>query len=217
MTHKDLAHTVNDLYKNQGLWDFRHQETQLNSIFWGVRVYKDCIVVVFRGSITLMDWLRDGEATLVKSPLGLIHWGFWKNIPDVFTDFLALKLNPALPVVVVGHSLGAARARAFSAWMNYEREYNFKSHACITWGEPRLGIKLINNYDPAVSYTYINTSGIIEDHVTELPILYQRFKTTEIKLPVPFELKGIFEWSVLHSMDLYEKGTPETELPNGSA
>jgi predicted lipase len=67
-------------------------------------------VLVFRGSMLAVDWMRDVEAIPVfHKSLGWCHKGFVEGLDDVFQ---AIKGSTGgEPVSFTGHSLGGARAR----------------------------------------------------------------------------------------------------------
>ena len=69
--------------------------------------------LVFRGSATVEDWVRDFIAVpVVDLEVGLVHAGFLAGLDD-----LLLQVQGALrgPFVITGHSLGGARARISAA------------------------------------------------------------------------------------------------------
>ena len=93
-------------------WD--HYDSGINSdgICWGLRALQGADIVVFRGSATLEDWIRDFDCVAtpwVHDRLGPVHPGFYLGVDQALAE-VAPMLRPHVPWVVTGHSLGAARA-----------------------------------------------------------------------------------------------------------
>jgi Lipase (class 3) len=93
-------------------------EVPPDGVAFGIKEYPEGIALIFRGSVTLQDWLRNAEAIADPSPhegLGPVHPGFFAGLPELWT-----RLKPRLtqkPCIVAGHSLGAARASLFTGLM----------------------------------------------------------------------------------------------------
>lgn len=99
----------------------------------------NCIVVAFRGTSDIRDWITDVSAwrrdILGKS----VHAGFYNAVASVMDQITAklaeLAPDPHLPIVVTGHSLGAADAMLFAwRWLTPDR-----IAAVYTFGQPRVG------------------------------------------------------------------------------
>lgn len=106
-----LARLCANLYddKSEG---WLHHFVIEDIVFAHVKV-DDSDVLVFRGSITALDWIRDAEGWPAwDSKLGFVHAGFLRHMDDALETvrpFLGQK------VVITGHSLGGARARVMAA------------------------------------------------------------------------------------------------------
>lgn len=86
--------------------------------FIGTSKADQSIYVIFRGSMTITNWLDDFETLMTNYPLChqcLVHAGFYYSALSVKDDVVASvqylqKMYPDYSVVVAGHSLGGALA-----------------------------------------------------------------------------------------------------------
>ncbi|OSS44535.1 hypothetical protein B5807_10797 [Epicoccum nigrum] len=101
------------------------------------------IVVSFRGSISLSNWLTNLDFALTDTALCsgcLAHTGFWNSWQDASAAVLpALRLakaqHPSYRIAVTGHSLGGAVATLAAAAM---RQLGYPV-ALYSFGAPRVG------------------------------------------------------------------------------
>ncbi|KAH9088017.1 hypothetical protein LEN26_019697 [Aphanomyces euteiches] len=105
------------------------------------------IVVAFRGSLDLKNWIAD--FTLLKThpwpktlPTVQVHRGFYwtyQGIRDKLVLALAAlqKQHPNAPLIITGHSLGAAVTAI--AVVDLHVRYNVTTQQMITFGQPRTG------------------------------------------------------------------------------
>jgi hypothetical protein len=89
-----------------------------SGVVWAIRREGSKAFVVFRGSITKLDWLRDiisiDPAQTIKrimhhDTFGTIWGGFLIGVPEAW-EKIAGAIGDASEVIFTGHSLGAARA-----------------------------------------------------------------------------------------------------------
>jgi len=108
-------------------------------VICAVRRLAGTCVLIFRGSVTTLDWMRDLQALPKWDPeVGFCHGGFLEQIDTALAEAIpALTAgSPPLPVTVTGHSLGAARARIAAAKLA-ARGLNVEQ--LCTFGSPRPG------------------------------------------------------------------------------
>ena len=69
----------------------------------------DFDVVVFRGSVTIEDWMADLRAAIPSwdHEVGMVPEGFAEGIDEALAEIMPMMDRPA---IFTGHSLGAARA-----------------------------------------------------------------------------------------------------------
>jgi predicted lipase len=185
---------------------FDHYDAGLDDgICWALKRLDGVDLVVFRGSTTIQDWLRDFRALALPSRIGHVHTGFYAGMEHAWFE---IRPMVSQPVVVTGHSLGAARADVLTALMVAD---GTPPAARVVLGEPKPGLldfaKVIKDV-PARSYR--NGDELHHDLVTDVPFSFppeQYVHPTPI-VPVcckphddEFVQNGIFAW---HHIDLYE-------------
>ena len=91
-------------------WDHFDDGTDSDGICWGVKYLAGADAVIFRGSTTMEDWMRDFDCVarpFGDSRLGPVHPGFWLGMRQVIDELLPLR-RP-VPLIIGGHSLGSGR------------------------------------------------------------------------------------------------------------
>lgn len=176
-----------------------------DGVCWALKKVDGFDIVIFRGSITLQDWIRDFRAVAMPTRIGHVHVGFFAGLEQVWTE-----LRPLIdqPVIVAGHSLGAARADVLAGLMVAD---NAAPVARVVFGEPKPGLldfaDLIKGI-PARSYR--NGDARHHDLVTDLPFSFPPLQYVHPTPIVPvcckphgdeFAQLGVFAW---HHIELYE-------------
>ena len=96
--------------------------------------------IVFRGSESEQDWLRDFEASPVMHPqLGMVEDGFLKGMQDVFRW---LRVSGPPTPIITGHSLGGAHAVILAALYTAN---DILWQELVTFGCPRPGYQALRN------------------------------------------------------------------------
>lgn len=177
-----------------------------DGVCWALKRLPGFDLVVLRGSITFQDWWRDLMAAVAApTRIGNVDVGFYFGMEKMWAD-----LQPMItqPVIVSGHSLGAARAAILAALMKVDGKSPVSR---VVFGEPKPGLMdfaLIIHDIPASSYR--NGDETHHDIVTDVPSTFppvQRVHPTPI-VPVSEEpTGGLFaKWGVFayHHITLYE-------------
>ena len=196
-----IAQICNQLYfpSPQGFWsaEFPH-----DGGYAALRREPGYDVAVWRGSVTPIDWLDDFDSLPVLDPvLGWVHQGFRAGVEAV-----QAQLDKAVtqPLIITGHSLGAAHA-----WLHAGLRITSGQQVSrvVVMGSPRPGFaKLAELLSRVPSSSYKNRL----DPVTGVPLTTLLFPYQE---PAPFiELNSAppspDSWGVLadHHVALYLDG-----------
>lgn len=213
ITDHDIAALCADIYSSEPQAAWTERVLPDDGVAYGIKDFGTAVALVFRGSATLTDWLRDAEAVadpLDHGELGPVHPGFFDGLQDLWT-----KLKPELtrkPCIIAGHSLGAARASLFVGLMVIDNHPPLRR---VCFGEPRPGFPQAGGIIAKVKgRSYCNGNGRAHDLVTDVPF------TTWIEdyvhptplvpicdTPTDAEVRQdfLFAW---HSMTLYAEATP---------
>lgn len=123
ISDKDLARACVDAYAPGALptWN-------TDNVHVFLTMQDGYTVIAFKGSASPQDWWRDFDAFVIgggvdshdaagklikHQDLGLVHAGFFGDVSAVFADILAGL--PPDPIIVTGHSKGAAESLIFAA------------------------------------------------------------------------------------------------------
>jgi hypothetical protein len=185
---------------------FDHFDAGLDDgVCWALKKLPGYDLIVFRGSITVQDWIADFRAMAVPSRIGHVHVGFYAGMEHVWSDLRPLLSQPA---IIAGHSLGAARAGVMTALMTVDGSV---PAARVVFGEPKPGLMdfaAIIKDVPARSYR--NGDAVHHDLVTDVPFSFPPLQYVHPTPIVPvcckpdgdeFEQGGVFAW---HHVSLYE-------------
>jgi hypothetical protein len=194
------------IYKPTALFDFDHFDAGLDDgVTWGLKKLPGYDLIVFRGSITLQDWVRDLRALAIKTRIGHVHIGFHAGMEHVWSDIRPLLTQPA---IVSGHSLGAGRAAVLTGLMIADGDPPI---ARVVFGEPKPGLLDLAEFIKGVpGRSYRNGDDINHDLVTDVPFSFPPLQYVHPTPVIPvccrphgdeFEQGGVFAW---HHVELYE-------------
>ena len=126
------------LYASGYAWDVLWQEKT-----WGLdaakSLFQNATVFVHRGSATPRDWFDDFICVDVyeDEALGSLPLGFAGPLRPWYE---ANKAYMEPDMILIGHSLGAARAVEHAAMLALD---GMRPRAVVVWGEPRAGMKTL--------------------------------------------------------------------------
>ena len=129
-----------------------------------VAIASDIVLIAFRGTENVADWIADFNALRVTRPYGKVHRGFYHAFNDVRSSLEAV-LAPVRNrrLIVTGHSLGGALATVAAAeWL---QDNSFAPAAAFTFGQPRVGdsqvAKFINSSFGDRYSRFVNDDDIV--------------------------------------------------------
>lgn len=150
----------------------------------------DHLHLAFRGteSTNPTDWAKDARFKPVPGELGAkVHSGFRSALDEVWGDVIPVITETNQPVLVTGHSLGAALAVLAAARLS---EAGLPVAGVYTFGQPRTGLgaftSAYNGRLGNVTFRFVNHI----DLVTRVPLLIQRYRHVDTRMY--FDGKGSF-------------------------
>lgn len=170
----------------------------------------DAAYLVFRGTVTLQEWLFDAEIKV--EPYRLRQWGNVSNgflkIYNRCRESVMSNLNglePERPLFIAGHSLGGALS--LLALPDVAATTAFKQPRLYNFGCPRVGdndfVQAYNHLPGQQTFRVVNTSDLVT--AVPLPVsvpLVPSGNYSHVDTPVDFTYQG--DSLVLnHSMDTY--------------
>lgn len=211
MNDLDLCQLSVASYTNGYPWTMLIQPQQDDGVWVALIRVGDVDVLVYRGSITFQDWARDfffKPHTMTGHPsLGMVHSGFFLGLEDALA-----RLRPLLRkrVILVGHSLGAARALLTAALL---LDMGLAAEAVVLFGEPKSGYQQLTDFVATLAIrSYFNHDANGYDRVTAEPPSTFVFPFTRARplIPVSVSPAPNDRWGLLayHHIELYAAGLP---------
>jgi Lipase (class 3) len=169
----DLASLNGAIYAYAGApvvaWD-HYDDGKDDGVCWALKRLDGYDVAVMRGSDSPWDWIKDFTAVPIKTAVGTVHAGFHFGTDKVASEIRALARQP---IIVTGHSLGAAEASNVTAYLIINGAPPVKR---VAFGEPRPGF---DDHAAIVAkapgFSYCNGLGSHVDMVTEVPFRLPNF------------------------------------------
>ncbi len=157
---------------SEGLGDIVHFDAASTQAF--VASGDGITYASFRGSQEPADWLKNARFLPSTNEMGAtVHTGFVEALDEVWGEFEPAISASGSPVMVTGHSLGAALASLAALRLAMG---GGEVAAVYTYGQPRTGHGSFRDlYEPAigaVTYRFVNHI----DLVTRVPLLLQGYR-----------------------------------------
>ncbi len=125
----------------------------------------DMLLLAFRGTESMKDWMTDANFDLIGGPGGKVHEGFSTALSCVWRDvwgYIREDRN-GRALWITGHSLGAALAALAVAKLRLEKDEPV--NGLYTFGHPRTGDKdFARNFNADFSlqaFRYVNNNDIV--------------------------------------------------------
>ena len=176
LVYKTESEVKNTAIGNWGLNTCKLIDAEETQCF--VASTNDVVLVSFRGTQSVGDWLTNLNIFATNRPYGQVHSGFF-NAFNLVDDELRAEIGrfAGRPVVLTGHSLGGALATIAAAeW----KQRGVKISSMYTYGQPAVGkgdfptffqqsypgklIRFVNNDDivPRVPPTYRHVGDLYQ-------------------------------------------------------
>ena len=101
--------------------------------------YNDAIIIAFRGTTNLRDWLTNADFLRTRLTLGSVtkvHAGFLIAVDSVIWNLKKAVANTIKPVFITGHSLGGALAQLCAFRF---AQAGIHVSGVFTYAQPRVG------------------------------------------------------------------------------
>lgn len=172
MTDLEIMKLIEKSYSadQDSWWDKVYYEVSTHGVHLCRKYIDGYTVLIFRGSVTDLDWWRDlisgfGVTLSGYTELGQIPFGFQEGMGFVLADLLPHIVGPC---IIGGHSLGAAHASIFTGLLTSK---SFAIDRIVLAGCPRPGTSTLRKYVSALSIgNYRNGDGNDHDYVTDVPL-----------------------------------------------
>lgn len=106
------------------------------------------LIVAFRGTSSVRDFLTDAKCRMVQGECGRVHRGFLSCLAAVSDLVFSQLRGNTKPILITGHSLGGALAMLFAEWLDRTVRTGIPFEAVYTFGQPRVGNgAFANHYD----------------------------------------------------------------------
>ena len=156
-----------DLPPPKGMWD---HVFPIDGAYAAIKRINGIDYVLFRGSVSTIDWLEDFFKVAVPIPdfyLGYVHPGFVLSIRAIQDR---RKSGGGEKVGIVGHSLGAGHAQIFAGLRVVK---NLPVDKIVLFGSPRAGGPTLSGVLSKLKIiSYRNAEPKGHDLVTDIPVAF---------------------------------------------
>ena len=183
-------------------------DDQKSGIQCYLRIYQSSVWIVFRGTDTAEDLLRDLRFWKKRIPYGnydsdiRVHSGFIEayKSTDVRKKIHSVITDNICRIEISGHSLGAAMAALCAIDLNYN--FPHLDITAVLFGAPRVGNRAFaRSYDRRVFKTFRVENS--KDIVTRLPPALLGYRHVGIKIRLRQGLQSIFPPLSAHDVKSY--------------
>ncbi len=128
------------------------------------------VVIVFRGTENIKDWLTDAGIEFRMTVHGRVHKGFDKALDSVWrqiTETLERVQQNAQSLWITGHSLGGAVAVLAAARFSLDIDQDLYKpiNGLYTFGQPRVGdrdfVKALDNEVKLRYFRFVNDNDLV--------------------------------------------------------
>lgn len=188
-------------------------KTAFGFVLVGKKNFKGQVVVLFRGTQYLADWLSNANILYSRSCCGKkVHDGFnmaFKSMKEAIKCNLS-EFGAGTVVHCVGHSLGGALASLAGEWLKHDMKFTTKVY---TYGAPRIGFSdFASGYTSLIGkpniYRVYHSSDIVPC-IPVWPFVHAPYKDNAYQIKKPNIVPGA-EW---HSMDKYVQSVRKKSWP----
>jgi len=174
LAYNELSQIQKNIAEDFGLLKYKLFDSHDTQAF--ISANDKIIVVAFRGTTSINDWVTDLKVKLVRSAVGCIHCGFnealdwiWGDLKKSILDFRDKEQS----IWITGHSLGGALA---TLTVDRLTEDSVKVNGLYTFGQPKVGDKLFcYNFDykmKGCAFRFVHD----EDGVPKVPTFIQGYQ-----------------------------------------
>ncbi len=175
----------------------------VSGVYCSVKHFDDCSIIAFRGSTTPLDFWRDFEGLMVQdAALGGVEQGFLTGLRDVRAHLQTLAMRAQ---IIIGHSLGAARALLYAGLMKANKSLVSE---VVVFGAPRPGgQKLKDILAPVIITSYKNKGDPVTCVPFDLPPFESYCEPRDFTmLDVPPDANDDWLDVAPHRLKYYQKG-----------
>ena len=157
---------------------YREQTIETEHSHVLVEPCSNAVILAFRGSADIEQWLADAEFWMTDTQFGRVHEGFWKSTQEALKVFYGC--NPNGPLFITGHSLGGAQAVIFA------RCCGLQVSGVYTFGQPKSGdhvwrVNYIKSGLDEITWRVVNALDI----VPRMPSRWLGYRKAEMDVLMP--------------------------------